>query len=61
MSIRIIVRTDDAGMASNVGGAVLTRFKTFEIQAPELEEFLGEKLDMYGQRQIVGTEYEGTS
>ncbi len=54
--IRIIVRTDEAGMAANVGGAVNTSFKTFEIAHIDLESFLAEDVGTYGQRQIVGCE-----
>lgn len=57
--IRIIVRTDDAGMACNVGGAVETTFRTFELDIPALEAFLREpkaKDWQYTQRQAVGIE-----
>lgn len=56
MTIRIIVRTDDAGMACNVGGGVHSEFRTFDIEAPEIENFLGQSLGTYAQRQIVGVE-----
>lgn len=57
--LRIIVRTDDAGMAANCGGAVETTFRTFEIDCPELEAFLrepAEKRWTYAQRQAIGIE-----
>jgi hypothetical protein len=58
--LRIIVRTDDAAMASNVGGSVETTHKTFDICAPALEAYLKEKIDFgstkYSHRQIVGVE-----
>ncbi len=60
MTIRILVRTDDAGMAANCGGAVETRYKTFDVELPEVERFLREvtdnKLMQYTARQIVGWE-----
>lgn len=52
--IKIIVQTDDAGMAVNVGGNVLTTFKVFELDAPELEAFLREDIGQYAHRQIIG-------
>lgn len=54
MTLRVIVRTDDAGMAANVGGAVHTEFKTFDIEAPAIEAFLTKKLGSLSQRQVVG-------
>lgn len=57
--LRIIVRTDNAGMAANCGGAVETTYRTFEMDAPELEAFLREpksKNWTYAQRQVVGVE-----
>lgn len=54
--LRVIVRTDDAGMACNVGGAVNSSFKTFDISAPEVEAFLRASQGTYGQRQVVGVE-----
>jgi len=44
--IRLIVRIDDATMAANVGGAVHTTYRTFEIEHPQIERLLrasGEK------------------
>lgn len=38
--IRIIVRTDNAGMAANVGGSVLTSYRTFDVSLPEVERAL---------------------
>lgn len=57
--LRIVVRTDDAAMAANVGGAVKTEYRTFEIEAPELEAFLREptgKNWSYVERQAIGIE-----
>lgn len=54
--IRVIVQTDDAGMAANVGGNVLTTTKTFDITADELEKFLREQLGQYAHRQVIGVE-----
>lgn len=57
MTLRLIVRTDDAGMAAHVGGDVLTRWRTFEIEAPELELFLRAERDTsLCHRQVVGVE-----
>lgn len=57
--LRIVVRTDNAGMAANVGGAVHTEYRTFDVDLPEIEEFLrepGAKRMTYTQRQVVGIE-----
>jgi hypothetical protein len=57
--IRIIVLTDDAGMAANVGGHVETSWKTFDVDLPEVEAFLREPLRAnwkYTSRQVKGVE-----
>lgn len=54
--LRIVVETCDAGMAANVGGSVHRSVRTFDIEAPELEAFLGERLPSTSHRQIVGVE-----
>lgn len=57
--LRIIVRTDDASMAANVGGSVETTFATFDVEAPEVETFLSAKINhgvKYSHRQVVGIE-----
>jgi len=43
-------------MAANVGGNVLTTHKSFDIDAPELEAFLREKLGEYSHRQPTAWE-----
>ena len=54
--LRVIVRTDNAGMAANVGGSVEVIYKTFDVDLPELEKYLGESQGTYGHRQVVGVE-----
>lgn len=54
--IRIIVKTDSAGMACNIGGSVHQEFRTFDIEAPEFDKFMQEKLDGLSQRFIIGAE-----
>ena len=54
--IRITVTTDDASMAANVGGNVLTTHKSFDIEAPELEAFLRNGTDEYVHRQPTAWE-----
>jgi hypothetical protein len=54
--LKVIVRTDNAGMAANVGGAVLTEYRTFEIDAAALEAFLRENVGSLCHRQVVGVE-----
>jgi hypothetical protein len=55
MSVRLIVRRDNAGMAVNVGGAVLTEYRTYDIEHPELERYLTE-LDALSHAQVCGAE-----
>jgi hypothetical protein len=46
-------------MAANVGGAVHTDHRTFEVDLPELEAFLAEPKRhnwTYTQRQVIGVE-----
>ena len=54
--IRVIVETCDAQMAANVGGSVHTTFRTFDIEAPELDRFLRENLGLQCHRQVTGVE-----
>ena len=56
--IRIIVRTDNAGMAVNVGGSVETLWRTFDVSLPELEAFLRHPggTQTYTHRQVTGVE-----
>ena len=57
--IRVIVRTADANMAANVGGPVHVYHRTFDLEAPELEEYLREpnKLEaLYIDRAAIGVE-----
>ena len=57
--IRIIVQTDDAQMAANVGGAVHTTMDTFDIEATELERFMRQKMPSLVYRNIIGAELKG--
>lgn len=57
--IRFIIRRDDAHMAANVGGAVLTRYRTFDIDHPALEEILtsgGFGETGFAHAQLIGCE-----
>lgn len=56
MSLRLIVRVDDAGMAANVGGAVLTTFQTFTFEHPTIEGLLRRAPGSLSHAQIVGAE-----
>lgn len=59
--LRLIIRTDDAGMAANVGGSVLTTFHTIDIEHPEIEELLRAKgAGSFAHTQIVGAELIAT-
>lgn len=57
--LRVIVQTDHANMAGNVGGNVLTTVKSFDIFNPQLEEFLAADQGRYGHRQVIGVEMVG--
>jgi hypothetical protein len=55
--LRVVVQTCDAAMPANVGGGqVHSSVRTFDIRAPELEEFLTARLGSCAHRQIVGVE-----
>ena len=54
--IRVIVVSAYAGMAANVGGPVQTEYKTFDIEAPDLEAFVTAQMGSCDQRSIVGIE-----
>ena len=56
MTLRIIVRTDDANMAANVGGSVLTTYRTFDVELPEVEQFLLSLESRFEHRQVSGVE-----
>jgi hypothetical protein len=61
MSIRIIIRTDSAAMAANVGGAVEVQYRTFLVELSEIESFLREPMEKnwaFTARQVVGIELE---
>ena len=52
-------RHDDAHMAANVGGAVLTRYRTLDIEHPALEEILtsgGFGETGFAHAQLIGCE-----
>lgn len=56
MSIRLIVRVDDANMAANVGGAVKTTYKTIDIENNMIEDILTAYNSGLSHAQIVGAE-----
>lgn len=59
MTLRAIIRQDDAGMATNVGGAVLTTWKTVEFDNPEIERALlsgGHSEQSFSHSQVIGVE-----
>ena len=55
--LRIIIQTSDYGTAANVGGPVLTKFKTFDVPAPdELVEFMEKNQGKWNYAHIHGAE-----
>jgi hypothetical protein len=55
--IRIVAKKDNAGMAANVGGSVISTIKTFDVEIPELELYLNScGKDGYSHVQVVGVE-----
>lgn len=55
--IRVIVREQDRTGAVHAGGDADTSFRTFVIEAPELEAWLsGPKPEGYITRQVMGVE-----
>jgi hypothetical protein len=56
--IRVIVRLDDIGNAAHAGGPVISTFRTIEVCAPALAEFMrrGTGPGSYMTKTIVGVE-----
>ena len=54
--IRLLCAEDDAGMAANIGGAVVTTIRSFDGDVTAMEEWLTEKIGNYRQRRFVGIE-----
>ena len=59
MTLRVIIKTDNAGMAANVGGSVFVSYKTVDIEHPEIEAMLRENRGSYVHTQVVGVEILG--
>lgn len=51
--LRLIVRSVDCGAACHVGGPVATKFATFDIDAPEVEQYL-KGAEKYEDREVIG-------
>lgn len=54
--IRLVMRQDDMGHAANAGGPIVTEYKTFDVDIPQLELWLRENGGIYMQRQLAGIE-----
>ena len=55
--IRILAKDDDATMAANIGGSVLSTYRTFDVDLPEVEAWLiSRQGNAYAQAQIIGWE-----
>ena len=58
--LRIITKLDNAGMAANIGGDVLSTIKTFDVYLPEVEAYLRScKGNDYCHVQVIGVEVLG--
>lgn len=53
--LRIIIRTDNANVAANVGGSVETTWRTFDVSLPEVERALRDEHQL-AHTQVVGVE-----
>ena len=59
MTLRVVVQDADRAAAANVGGPVDTSLKTFDIESPELEQYLQQPIKdkwNYVHRQVIGVE-----
>lgn len=56
--LRVIVATTDASRAAHVGGPVQVTYKTFDIDAPEVEAFMAQAYprNQFWDRTLVGVE-----
>jgi hypothetical protein len=54
--IRIVCSIADASMAANVGGPVQVAMKTFDVDLPELEQWLTKRDHSYQERTFTGIE-----
>ena len=61
--LRLIIQTTDFGEAANVGGPVITRLRTIDVELPEVEKHLREFDDakangktVWSNRQLIGVE-----
>lgn len=56
MTLRVIVCESDAEAAAHVGGPVHVAYRTFDIEAPELEAFIRAPRGSFMNRQVSGVE-----
>ena len=54
--MKILVRVDNAGMATNVGGSVETTYKTFDVELPDVEQYLRDARGTYSHANVIGVE-----
>lgn len=57
--MRLIVRVVNVGSAVNVGGPPDTTFKTFDVDASDVEEFIRLNSVKYATTEVVGVEILG--
>ena len=56
MTIRVIVQIEDWSQVVHVGGTVSTSYRTYDIEAEELERYLRDKTDGLESRRAIGVE-----
>ena len=55
--LRVLCRMEDAGKAANVGGSVDCEYKTFDVDLPEVEEYIRPQPDLtYRYVEVIGVE-----
>ena len=56
MTIRVIVQVEDWSQMVHVGGTLNTSYRTYDIEAEELERYVYDKTDGLESRRIIGVE-----
>jgi len=59
--IRIVCCEADVGVAANLGGSVQFRYKTFDVELPQVEDWLRGQGARYVERTVSGIEVRAES